>query len=259
MSLLPTKEYKPLTAVGYKMIFMRGLPKLKAGTTFDQATRYAKWACFLFLTVVSLATVSCFAKSKQQKFITIGALFPLTGASSAEGIYAVSAIQIAKKDINERGGILGKTLDVLILNDRNDADYALQQYNILKGKGIVAIIATNRAGAEDAVLSAAEKDGVLVIVPMAPAAPHAGADSGRENVFYLPYSSLDRQDQLVARFVSEYYSIFSRDPPPIAIATYASAYKLSEAIKNAGNINENEDDMTAAIRSRLQNLWNFVR
>ena len=212
-----------------------------------QIKKYAKGACFPLLLPVLLVAVGCFAKTKQQEFMTIGALFPLTVDSSAESISAANAIQIAKTKINESGGILGKTLDILILNDRNDADYALQQYNILKEKGIVAIIAPSRADAMDAVLSAAEKDGVPVIVPIAPATLYAGAASDRENVFYLPYSSLNRQGKFVAQFVSEYYSIFSRDPTPIAIATYASAYMLSEAIKNAGNTNK--DDIIVAIRA----------
>ena len=94
---------------------------------------FAKTICFLFLAVIIFTVNSCSAKSPQG-FITIGALLPLSGEDSDEGFRALNGMYIAKKKINENGGILGKKLDIIVLNDRGDEEYIVQQYKKLKEK-----------------------------------------------------------------------------------------------------------------------------
>jgi len=156
----------------------------------------AKTTCFLFLTVIIIAVTGCDAKSAKQEYITIGALLPLTGADSDEGFRALNGMYIAKKEINENGGILGKKLDIIVLNDRGDEEYIVQQYNRLKEKGVAAIIGSSYSGVTIALAKAAEKDGIPVI---SPTASSPDVTKGRKNVFRAIFID-NYQAQVMAYF-----------------------------------------------------------
>jgi len=157
---------------------------------------FARTACVLFLAVIMIAVNGCAPKSAGQEYITIGALLPLTGADSDEGFRSLNGLYLAKKEINENGGILGKKLDVIILNDRGDEKYIVQQYNALKEKGIIAIIGSNYSDVTIALAKAAEKDGIPVI---SPTASNPDVTKGRKNVFRAIFID-DYQAKVMAYF-----------------------------------------------------------
>jgi len=117
---------------------------------------------FLLLFLISCGKDS---KSVHDEYITIGGLFPLTGEFCNEGIRALSGLQLARQMINESGGVLGKPLDIIVLDDRNDAKYAIEQYNILKKKGVIAIIGSSFPEVTQALAKATEEDGMPMISP----------------------------------------------------------------------------------------------
>ena len=133
----------------------------------------------LLLVFISMF-MGCSSKPHQQEYITIGALFPLTGESADEGLRALNGLQLAKEEINERGGVLGKKLDFIVLNDRGDKEYIVQQYNKLKEKEVVAVIGSSYSAATAALAMAAEKDGIPII---SPTASDPAITKGRPNVF----------------------------------------------------------------------------
>jgi len=155
----------------------------------------AKTICFLFLAVIIFTVNSCSARSSRE-FITIGALLPLSGEDSDEGFRALNGMYIAKKQINENGGILGKKLDIIVLNDRGDEEYIVQQYNKLKEKGVAAIIGSSYSSVTIALAKAAEKDGIPVISPTA-SSPEV--TKGRKNVFRAIFID-DYQAEVMAYF-----------------------------------------------------------
>jgi branched-chain amino acid transport system substrate-binding protein len=155
-----------------------------------------KTICVLFLTVIIVATAGCTAKPAQQEYITIGALLPLTGEDSDEGFRALNGLYLAKKEINENGGIMGKKLDVIILNDRGDEEYITQQYNKLKEKGVSAIIGSSYSGVTIALAKAAEKDGIPII---SPTASNLNVTKDRKNVFRAIFID-DYQAEVMAYF-----------------------------------------------------------
>jgi len=221
---------------------------LKPNEIFHNIKSYTAGLCALLILGFVLTAIGCFKKPAQQEYITIGALFPLSGNFSSDSISKANGLQIAKDEINESGGILGKKLDVIILNDRDDPDFAIQQYKTLKEKVVVAIIGSIHSEVRDAIMDAAENDGMPVVVPLFPMfTPNSDETRERAYVYYLPYVSLDTQSELLTKFTREYYSRFSKEPPPTAIATYLSVIILSEAITNAGSTNN--DDVIAAIRA----------
>jgi branched-chain amino acid transport system substrate-binding protein len=155
-----------------------------------------KTVCFLFLTVIIIASNGCAPKQAGQKYITIGALLPLTGEDSDEGFRALNGLYLAKREINENGGILGKKLDVIILNDRGDEEYIVQQYNKLKEKNVTAIIGSSYSGVTIALAKAAEEDGIPVI---SPTASNPDVTRGRRNVFRAIFID-DYQAEVMAYF-----------------------------------------------------------
>jgi branched-chain amino acid transport system substrate-binding protein len=157
---------------------------------------HAATACFLFLAVLVIAANGCAPKPAQQEYITIGALLPLTGADLDEGFRALNGLYLAKKEINENGGILGKKLDVIILNDRGDEEYVVQQYNTLRARGVAAIIGSSYSGVTLALAQAAEKDGMPVI---SPTASNPDVTKGRRNVFRAIFID-DYQAEVMAYF-----------------------------------------------------------
>jgi len=156
----------------------------------------AKTACYLFLVFIIIAVTGCAAKSAKQEYITIGALLPLTGEDSDEGFRALNGMYIAKKEINENGGIMGKKLDIIVLNDRGNEEYIVQQYNKLKEKGVAAIIGSSYSGVTIALAKAAEKDGIPVI---SPTASSPDVTKGRKNVFRAIFID-NYQAQVMAYF-----------------------------------------------------------
>jgi len=149
----------------------------------------------LFLTVLIIAANGCVPEQRQE-YITIGALLPLTGEDSDEGFRALNGLYLAKKEINENGGILGKKLDVIILNDRGDEEYIVQQYNVLKEKNVAAIIGSSYSGVTIALAKEAEKDGIPVI---SPTASNPDVTKGRRNVFRAIFID-DYQAEVMAYF-----------------------------------------------------------
>jgi branched-chain amino acid transport system substrate-binding protein len=170
--------------------------------------KIAKTACCLFFAVTLITAAGCAAKSAKRNYITIGAILPLTGPDSDEGFRALNGLYLAKKEINENGGILGKKLDVIILNDRGDERYAVKQYQSLKEKGVAAVIGSSYSSVTIAIAKESEKDGIPVI---SPTATSPEVTKGRKNVFraifiddyqaevmsYFAYNSLEARTAVV--------------------------------------------------------------
>jgi branched-chain amino acid transport system substrate-binding protein len=155
----------------------------------------------LFLAVLMSG---CTRKAEQHEYITIGALLPLTGESSDEGLRALNGLQLARKEINKSGGVLGKKLDIIVLNDRGDEEYIVRQYNALKERGVIAIIGSSYSNATLALAQAVEKDGLPVI---SPTATNPDVTRGRPNVFRAIFID-DYQAQAMANFA--YHSLDAR-------------------------------------------------
>jgi len=159
---------------------------------------------------LTLLVSGCFQGNGKHEYITIGALLPLTGPDSEEGIRALNGIQLAKQEINNKGGISGKKLDIIVLNDKSNHDYALHQYDILKEKGITALIGSSNSSVTNVLVTAAAADGIPIISPSA------------ENLQkYI-------KDEKITDFEKLYYNVFSQMPLPGSAAAYTCVFFLLE-------------------------------
>jgi branched-chain amino acid transport system substrate-binding protein len=148
--------------------------------------------CFFFF---AFCAGGC-SKKEYVEPITIGALLPLTGEDFDEGLRALNGLQLAKTEINESGGILGKKLNIIVLNDKGDEEYILQQYNVLKKRGVAAIVGSSYSGVSKALAKEAAKDGIPVI---SPTASSPDVTKGHYNVFRAIFID-DYQAEVMAKF-----------------------------------------------------------
>jgi branched-chain amino acid transport system substrate-binding protein len=160
----------------------------------------AVWRVVLILLFpVLVLFVSCGSSSqanRQDRFVTIGALFPLTGEHSDEGIRSLNGLQQARAEINAAGGVLGKMLDIIVLDDKSCEEHVVRQYRVLMERGVVAIVGSNSSKVTSALAKAAASDGTPVI---SPTASDPTVSKGHRNVFRVKYLD-DRQAEVIADF-----------------------------------------------------------
>jgi branched-chain amino acid transport system substrate-binding protein len=182
-------------------------------------------AIFSFLTAAVL--LGCSPKIQKIEYITIGALLPLTGEGADEGLRAFNGLHLAKKEINEKGGIQhgsnsGKLLDIIVLNDRGDEEYVMEQYNKLIEKGVVAIIGSSYSDVTLALAKAAERDGIPIITPTA---TNPDITLGRRNVFRAIFTN-DYQAEVMAYFA--YNSLRARTALVLADDDFAGNKNITD-------------------------------
>lgn len=74
-----------------------------------------------------------------QETIKIGVPVPLSGSYSTAGKDILNGAQLAANDINAKGGVLGKKIELVPEDDKCDADAAATAAQALVDKGVVAV------------------------------------------------------------------------------------------------------------------------
>ena len=97
--------------------------------------------------------------------IKIGALGPLTGGVAIYGISATNGLKLAVDEINANGGILGKQIELNLLDEKGDSTEAVNAYNKLVDWGMVALIGDITSKPSVAVAEVAAQDGIPMITP----------------------------------------------------------------------------------------------
>ena len=94
--------------------------------------RWVQW------TVLAAAFASTLGLAKAQD-IKIAVVGPITGSAAALGDQMKRGAEMAVKDINARGGALGKRLDLILADDACDPKQAVAAANDVVGKGVVFV------------------------------------------------------------------------------------------------------------------------
>ena len=69
---------------------------------------------------VSISAASGCSKGEEADTVTVGAFFSLSGSDSAFGNDSREAIELAKEEINAKGGVKGKKVRVLMEDDKSN-------------------------------------------------------------------------------------------------------------------------------------------
>lgn len=111
--------------------------------------------------------MSCGANQSQEESSTIkvGGMGPLTGSAAMYGITVDKGAKLAFEEINANGGVLGKKFEYISLDEKADPIEAVNAYNKLTDKGVVAILGSVTSKPTLAVAELAAQDGIPMITP----------------------------------------------------------------------------------------------
>jgi branched-chain amino acid transport system substrate-binding protein len=120
------------------------------------------------LTVAALALTACGGSGDDGKTIKIGFIESLTGNYAPLGGEAKKTVDLAVQQINDGGGIGGKKIKLITLDDKTLPDQGVLHYNTLKKDKVTAIIGSTFSNVGLAVEPLAERDKIPYI-SLAPA------------------------------------------------------------------------------------------
>jgi len=145
---------------------------------------------FAVAILVSLALAGAPAV-EAQKPIRIGATLSLTGAYASATPNLHRGYQLCVKQTNERGGMLGRPLELLVYDDASDAATAVRLYEKLMGQDKVdLVLGPYSSRIADAVADVTEKHKLSMLAPVAAATPIYR--KGRRYIFGM-FSSSESQ------------------------------------------------------------------
>jgi branched-chain amino acid transport system substrate-binding protein len=114
-----------------------------------------------FIMLVSAMAGTCFAAAGP---IKIGALLSVTGPPSFLGEPERNTAKMVVDEINAKGGIKGRKIELVVYDTQGDATKAVQAANrLIKEDKVSAIIGPSTTGESMAVIPVAEKEGIPLI------------------------------------------------------------------------------------------------
>ncbi|TRW45886.1 ABC transporter substrate-binding protein [Georgenia yuyongxinii] len=98
--------------------------------------------------------------------IKIGAVLSLSGAAAAFGVPERNAAEVAVDFINDNGGIDGRPLELVVVDDKTDpTEAARAAQSLIADEGVIAIVGASTGSGTLAMAPVAAKQGVPVLAP----------------------------------------------------------------------------------------------
>lgn len=132
--------------------------------------------------------------------IKIGVAGPYSGDLAPYGVPTKQACEMIAKDVNAKGGILGKQIELLVQDDQCKPEVAANVATKLVSDGAQAVIGHICSGATKAALGTYKNANIIAISPSATNPPLT--KSGEYPNFYRTIAPDDEQGKLAASFVT---------------------------------------------------------
>lgn len=98
--------------------------------------------------------------------IKVGALFSLSGWAQAGGQSELNAVRLAVEDINRKGGVQGRLLQLIVEDNRSSLREATTAFNKLVAEaGVQYVVGPNWAEFSEVVAPLAQQRGVVMLTP----------------------------------------------------------------------------------------------
>lgn len=156
-------------------------------------------------TVLAGLAAGCGGGEKKADTIKVGANLEMTGGSASYGISSKNAIELAFKEINEKGGINGKQLELVVADNKSEAAEATNaMQKLVSQDNVVAVIGPNLSSSVIAASAINNSAKVLDIAPMA-TKPYVTVDqaSGKTKDFNYRTCFIDPfQGTVMAKFAT---------------------------------------------------------
>ncbi len=108
--------------------------------------------------------------SGQQKTVKIGVLAPISGTYAGVGAHELWGIQLAVDEVNEKGGILGRKIELIPEDDEANATLVVRKATkLITQDNVDFLVGTVHSGATLAIMSVAEKYKIIHMVPVSEA------------------------------------------------------------------------------------------
>ena len=135
-------------------------------------------------TLIAASVVAVPGLVQAQQPIRIGATMSETGAFATQGVPAAAGYRLCQKDVNEKGGLLGRKVEFLIYDDKSDPKAAVALYEklIVEDK-VDAVMGPYGSTLTEAVAPVTEKHRRAMISPLA--ATTSIWEKGRRYIFMV--------------------------------------------------------------------------
>ena len=121
--------------------------------------------CLLGLALIASGCSRSDSQPLQRKDVLIGTNLSLTGPGEAYCRSTEQGIELARDMINEQGGLLGKPVQLISVDNHGNADAAATAVQQLATRNVSAIIGPNMSACATAVMRPAEAQRIPVISP----------------------------------------------------------------------------------------------
>ncbi|WP_194609077.1 ABC transporter substrate-binding protein [Clostridium vitabionis] len=145
----------------------------------------------------------------------IGGIGPITGGAAAYGQSVKNSMELAAKELNEKGGINGAQVEVNFQDDENDPEKSVNAYNTLKDWGMQILLGTVTSKPCIAVEAEAQNDNLFLFTPSGSAKQcitgdnafrvcFADPDQGTKSAQYIAQHQLATKIGIIYDSSSEY-------------------------------------------------------
>ena len=155
----------------------------------------------LSIAVILLVAVTLFANGQGEDTIKIGVAGAHSGDLASYGLPSVKAAELVVAQWNAKGGVLGKTIELVVEDDQCKPEVATNTASKLVGEGVVAVIGHICSGATKAALGIYKDSNIPVISPSATNPPLT--QSGDYPNFFRTIAPDDAQALLDVEFAAE--------------------------------------------------------
>lgn len=138
-------------------------------------------------------------ENKENDTVKLGVITPQTGPVSIYGKANENGIKLAAKEINEKGGIDGKKIELIIMDDKGELTEAVTSYNKLLEENVDLVIGAFTSKPSLAVAQTAVNYDLPVITP---GGTQEEITQGKENIFRQTFTN-SYQGSLLAIFAKD--------------------------------------------------------
>ena len=138
-------------------------------------------AAWVRLLIACLATALLAACGPREP-VRIGFIATLTGRLSDLGEAGRNGAQIAVDEINAAGGIRGRPVELIVQDDAQSPEKAIEAINHLRQVGVELVIGPMTSSMAEVILPIAQKSGIVLISPTVTAHKFFGRD---DNLFLI--------------------------------------------------------------------------
>jgi len=155
----------------------------------------------LFLICLGLLSFGC---QKKEDVIKIGFAAPLTGDQAKMGTDIKNGVSLAVEEWNDKGGVLGKKIELILSDDQHDPKQAVSVANKMVNEGVIGVIGHFNSSCSLPASDVYHRAGIPMITPGS--TNPLLTEKGYENVFRVCGRD-NQQGKIGAEFAVNYLKL----------------------------------------------------